>query len=147
MGMVVPPNKAVIGSNAFAHASGLHQDGMLKERTTYEIMDPADVGVEESSIVLGKTSGRHAFRDKLERMGLELGETEFANVFNAFKEIADRKKTITDRDLEAIIQNEQHRAFHQTFELVHVQVSTGMGSMPTATVSYTHLTLPTSALV
>ena len=134
MGMVVPPNKAVIGSNAFAHASGLHQDGMLKERTTYEIMDPADVGVEESSIVLGKTSGRHAFRDKLERMGLELGETEFANAFNAFKEIADRKKTITDRDLEAIIQNEQHRAFHQTFELVHVQVSTGMGSMPTATV-------------
>ena len=134
MGMVVPPNKAVIGSNAFAHASGLHQDGMLKERTTYEIMDPADIGVEESSIVLGKTSGRHAFRDKLQRMGYELGDGEFANAFTAFKEIADRKKAITDRDIEAIVQNEQHRAFHQTFELVHVQVSTGTGSMPTATV-------------
>ena len=134
MGMVVPPNKAVIGSNAFAHASGLHQDGMLKERTTYEIMDPADIGVEESSIVLGKTSGRHAFRDKLQRMGYELGDAEFANAFTAFKEIADRKKAITDRDIEAIVQNEQHRAFHQTFELVHVQVSTGTGSMPTATV-------------
>ena len=134
MGMVVPPNKAVIGSNAFAHASGLHQDGMLKERTTYEIMNPADVGVEESSIVLGKTSGRHAFRDKLQRMGYELGEAEFVTAFTAFKEIADRKKAITDRDIEAIVQNEQHRAFHQTFELVHVQVSTGTGSMPTATV-------------
>ena len=134
MGMVVPPNKAVIGANAFAHASGLHQDGMLKERTTYEIMNPSDVGLDESSIVLGKTSGRHAFRDRLKRMGYRLADDEFQAAFQAFKEIADRKKTITDRDLEAIVQNEQRRAFHQTFELLHVQVSTGTGSMPTATV-------------
>ena len=134
MGMVVPPNKAVIGANAFAHASGLHQDGMLKERTTYEIMNPSDVGLDESSIVLGKTSGRHAFRDRLQRMGYELADVDFQNAFQAFKEIADRKKTITDRDLEAIVQNEQRRAFHQTFELLHVQVSTGTGSIPTATV-------------
>ena len=134
MGMVVPPNKAVIGANAFAHASGLHQDGMLKERTTYEIMNPSDVGLDQSSIVLGKTSGRHAFRDRLERMGFELADDEFQAAFQTFKEIADRKKTITDRDLEAIVQNEQRRAFHQTFELLHVQVSTGTGSIPTATV-------------
>ncbi len=134
MGMVVPPNKAVIGANAFAHSSGLHQDGMLKERTTFEIMAPSDIGVDDSSIVLGKTSGRHAFRDKLERLGYALADAEFRNAFRAFKEIADRKKTITDRDLEAIVQNEQHRAFHQTFELLHVQVSTGTGAMPTATV-------------
>ena len=134
MGMVVPPNKAIIGSNAFAHASGLHQDGMLKERTTYEIMDPADVGVQESSIVLGKTSGRHAFRDKLEKLGYVLDGDEFMDAFRAFKEIADRKKEITDRDIEAIVQNRQHHAFHQAFELQYVQVSTGIGAMPTATV-------------
>lgn len=134
MGMVVPPNKAIIGSNAFAHASGLHQDGMLKERTTFEIMHPGDVGVSESSIVLGKTSGRHAVRDRLESMGYTIGSDEFAEVFRAFKEIADRKKQVTDRDLESIAQNQQHQSFHQAFVLDHVQVSTGTGSMPTATV-------------
>ena len=134
MAMVVPPNKAVVGANAFAHSSGLHQDGMLKERTTYEIMDPHDVGVDESSIVLGKTSGRHAFRDRLERLGYELGEQEFRASFDAFKEIGDRKKEITNRDIEAIVENELRRTFHQTFELEHVQVSCGTGAMPTATV-------------
>ncbi len=134
MGMIVPPNKAIVGGNAFAHSSGLHQDGMLKERTTYEIMDPKDVGVEESSIVLGKTSGRHAFRDKLERLGYALGDDDFTTAFRAFKEIADRKKDVTDRDIDAIVQNEMQRSFHQAFELEHVQVSTGTGSMPTATV-------------
>ena len=134
MGMVVPPNKAIIGGNAFAHASGLHQDGMLKERTTFEIMHPADVGVSDSSIVLGKTSGRHAVRDRLETMGCSLDDEEFMEIFRAFKEIADRKKQVTDRDLEAIVQNQQHRSFHQAFVLQHVQVSAGTGSMPTATV-------------
>ena len=134
MGMLVPPNKAIIGGNAFAHASGLHQDGMLKERTTFEIMHPADVGVSDSSIVLGKTSGRHAVRDRLENMGYSLEEDEFMEVFRAFKDIADRKKQVTDRDLEAIAQQRQRQAFHQAFVLQHVQVSAGTGSMPTATV-------------
>ena len=134
MRMVVPPNKAVIGANAFAHSSGLHQDGMLKERTTYEIMDPRDVGVGQSSIILGKTSGRHAFRDRLERLGYVLGDEERQNAFTAFKEIADRKKDVTDRDIEAIVQNELQRSFHQAFELEHVQVSCGTSAMPTATV-------------
>ncbi|MBM4436087.1 MAG: 2-isopropylmalate synthase [Actinobacteria bacterium] len=134
MSMPVPPNKAVVGANAFAHSSGLHQDGMLKERTTYEIMNPRDVGVEDSSIVLGKTSGRHAFRDRLERLGYSLAEEEFLTAFRTFKEIADRKKEITDRDIEAIVQNQLHRTFHQAFELDFVQVTCGSDAMPTATV-------------
>ncbi len=135
MGMVVPPNKAIVGGNAFAHSSGLHQDGMLKERTTYEIMRPEDVGQGGSKIVLGKTSGRHAVRNHLKEMGAEIEDDKaFENIFQSFKRIADRKKEITDRDIEAILEDRAHRAFHQTYELDLLQVTCGTGGIPTATV-------------
>src|SRR5690606_16576131 len=110
-GMPVQPNKAIVGANAFAHMSGIHQDGMLKSRLTYEIMEPQHVGLTESHIVLGKLSGRHAFRDRLEQLGYQLSDDEFKKAFARFKELADRKKgAITDRDLEAIVQAERHAA-------------------------------------
>ena len=134
MGMVVPPNKAVVGANAFAHSSGLHQDGMLKERTTYEIMRPEDVGQGQSKIVLGKTSGRHAFRAHLDELGMDLKTTEFEAVFLAFKQLADRKKEVSDRDIQAILEDQFHQAFDQAYELDMVQVTCGSNSIPTATV-------------
>ena len=135
MGMLVPPNKAIVGGNAFAHSSGLHQDGMLKERTTYEIMRPEDVGQGGSKIVLGKTSGRHAVRNHLKQMGAEIeDDAAFEEIFQSFKRIADRKKEITDRDIEAILEDRAHRAFHETYELDLVQVTCGTGGIPTATV-------------
>jgi 2-isopropylmalate synthase len=133
MGMEVPPNKAIVGANAFAHASGLHQDGMLKERTTYEIMTPKSIGVGESRIVLGKTSGRHAFRQKLEELGYTLSEEDFNRAFAAFKELADKKKEITDPDLESLVA-EELRTVAETYHLEQVQVSCGDHSVPTATV-------------
>jgi 2-isopropylmalate synthase len=135
MGMIVPPNKAIVGGNAFAHSSGLHQDGMLKERTTYEIMRPEDVGQGGSKIVLGKFSGRHAVRNHLDAMGAEIdNEDTFEEIFQSFKRIADRKKEVTDRDIEAILEDRAHRAFHQTYELDLIQVSCGNTGIPTATV-------------
>ncbi|MFW6126202.1 MAG: 2-isopropylmalate synthase [Chloroflexota bacterium] len=133
MGMEVPPNKAVVGGNAFAHASGLHQDGMLKERTTYEIMTPESIGAGGSRIVLGKTSGRHAFREKLKELGYELGTDDFTRAFAAFKELADKKKDITERDLESVVA-EELRTVSETYHLDQVQVSCGDHSVPTATV-------------
>src|SRR3954454_2748035 len=100
-GYAVQPNKAVVGRNAFAHESGIHQDGVLKERTTYEIMDPSDVGLESNSIVLGKHSGRHALRDALEQLGFDVSGQVLNTAFKRFKEIADKKKQVTARDLEA----------------------------------------------
>jgi 2-isopropylmalate synthase len=133
MGMVVPPNKAIVGANAFAHASGLHQDGMLKERTTFEIMTPKTIGASASKIVLGKTSGRHAFRNRLEELGYSLSEEELERAFTAFKELADKKKEVDDRDLEALI-GEELRMVSETYHLDHVQVSCGDHSVPTASV-------------
>ena len=134
MGMAVPPNKAVVGANAFAHSSGLHQDGMLKERTTFEIMRPEDVGQGKSKIVLGKTSGRHAFRSHLQELGIDVQVEEFEAIFLAFKQVADRKKEVSDRDIEAILGDRLHQAFDQTYELDTVQVACGSNSIPTATV-------------
>ena len=134
MGMVVPRNKAVVGANAFAHSSGLHQDGMLKERTTFEIMRPEDVGQGKSKIVLGKTSGRHAFRSHLRELGIDVQVEEFEAIFLAFKQVADRKKEVSDRDIEAILGDRLHQAFDQTYELDTVQVACGSNSIPTATV-------------
>jgi 2-isopropylmalate synthase len=108
-GIVVQPNKAIVGSNAFAHEAGIHQDGMLKHQTTYEIMRPEDVGVNQSNLVLGKHSGRHALRNRLAEMGHSLDEVELDKAFARFKELADRKKSITDLDLEALIANEFYR--------------------------------------
>ncbi len=104
-GMHVPRNKAVVGENAFAHEAGIHQHGMLKDASTYEIMKPEDVGLARSSLVLGKHSGRHAFRERVEQLGFTLDDTELNRAFEEFKELADRKKDIFDGDIEAIIMN------------------------------------------
>ncbi len=133
-GMPVPPNKAVVGANAFAHESGIHQDGVLKEKSTYEIMRPEDVGVPASRLVLGKHSGRHAFRERLLALGYQLGEEDVERAFTRFKEMADRKKDISDRDLEALVENEVLKE-PETWVLDCFQVSTGNRSLPTATVS------------
>ena len=105
-GFPVQYNKAIVGKNAFAHESGIHQDGMLKNAETYEIMRPEDVGVRETSLVMGKHSGRHAFRQKLEELGYEIGDNAFEDAFRRFKELADRKKHVYDEDIEALVENE-----------------------------------------
>jgi 2-isopropylmalate synthase len=105
-GFPVQYNKAIVGKNAFAHESGIHQDGMLKNAETYEIMRPEDVGVRETSLVMGKHSGRHAFKEKLVSLGFELGDNAFEDAFNRFKELADRKKHVYDEDIEALVETE-----------------------------------------
>ncbi len=105
-GFPVQYNKAIVGKNAFAHESGIHQDGMLKNAETYEIMRPEDVGVRATSLVMGKHSGRHAFKDKLSELGYELGDNAFADAFRRFKDLADRKKHIYDEDIEALVEDE-----------------------------------------
>ena len=132
-GMLVQANKAIVGANAFAHESGIHQDGFLKERSTYEIMDPKSIGLVESTLVLGKHSGRHAFKARLEELGYSLTPDELGRAFARFKETADKKKTVSDRDLEAIVADEV-RAPTEIYRLEHVQVSAGDHSIPTATV-------------
>ena len=133
MAMPVQPNKAIVGANAFSHASGLHQDGMLKDRTTYEIMTPQSVGVDTSRIVLGKTSGRHAVRARIQELGYKLSDEEFKQVFASFKALADKKRQIFDKDLEVIIIDETRPA-PEIYALEHVQVSCGNHTLPTATV-------------
>ena len=132
-GIVVQPNKAIVGANAFAHEAGIHQDGMLKHQTTYEIMRPEDVGVNQTQLVLGKHSGRHALRTRLAEMGHSLDEVELDKAFSRFKELADRKKTITDIDLEAMIADEFYRP-RDVYYLDGLQVTCGTMGMPTATV-------------
>ena len=132
-GIVVQPNKAIVGANAFAHEAGIHQDGMLKHQTTYEIMKPEDVGVNQTKLVLGKHSGRHALRNRLAEMGHSLDEVELDKAFARFKELADRKKTITDVDLEAMIADEFYRP-RDVYYLDGLQVTCGTMGMPTATV-------------
>ncbi|HET9908521.1 MAG TPA: 2-isopropylmalate synthase [Anaerolineales bacterium] len=132
-GIVVQPNKAIVGSNAFAHEAGIHQDGMLKHNLTYEIMRPEDVGVNQTKLVLGKHSGRHALRNRLAEMGHSLDEFELDKAFARFKELADRKKVITDADLEALIADEFYRP-RDVYFLDGMQVTCGTMGMPTATV-------------
>lgn len=132
-GIVVQPNKAIVGANAFAHEAGIHQDGMLKHNLTYEIMRPEDVGVNQTKLVLGKHSGRHALRTRLAEMGHALDEVELDKAFARFKELADRKKVIVDADLEALIADEFYRP-RDVFFLDGMQVSCGTLGMPTATV-------------
>ncbi|NPV69071.1 MAG: 2-isopropylmalate synthase [Firmicutes bacterium] len=132
-GVPIQPNKAVVGANAFAHQSGIHQDGVLKQRLTYEIMTPESVGLPSNRIVLGKVSGRHAFRSRLEELGYEVPEAELDRLFRQFKDLADRKKDITDRDIEAIVENELHSA-EPHFVLDYYHISTGSSTVPTATV-------------
>ncbi|MFN2283579.1 MAG: 2-isopropylmalate synthase [Anaerolineae bacterium] len=130
----IQPNKAIVGVNAFAHSSGIHQDGVLKDRTTYEIINPRDVGVPDSAIILSARSGRHGLRHRLAELGLILEEEQFEKVYERFLEVADRKKTVDTRDLEAIVGDEARMFFEETYHLEQVQVSCGSQSIPTATV-------------
>jgi 2-isopropylmalate synthase len=131
--MVVQPNKAVVGSNAFAHESGIHQDGVLKEKETYEIMTPQSVGIPKSSLILGKLSGRHAFKERLKELGFRLSEEDFELAFNRFKELADKKREIYDEDIESIVVEEILR-MPRRFKLVYLNVIAGNITVPTATV-------------
>lgn len=133
MGFPVQPNKAIVGSNAFSHASGLHQDGMLKERSTYEIMTPESIGRTDSRIVISKHSGRNAFRDRLKQLGYALSDDEFMRAFRAFKDLADKKKDVTDGDVEAVVAD-QVLTVEETYRLEHLQVTCGDPAVPTATV-------------
>jgi len=132
-GIPVQPNKAIVGANAFAHEAGIHQDGMLKNQSTYEIMHPETVGLSRSRLVLGKHSGRHALRTHLEEMGFELTPDELIHAFESFKELADKKKSITDADLEALIEDQSYQS-HEVYKLDGLQVACGTMGLPTATV-------------
>jgi 2-isopropylmalate synthase len=134
-GMAVQSNKAVVGKNAFRHSSGIHQDGILKMRETYEIMNPADIGVPTgSSIVLTKVSGRHGLRSRLDDLGVSLSPEEFERVYEAFKEVADRRDEVDDRDLQAILGEQTSVHIEEQWKLDLVQVSAGDHAAPTATV-------------
>ncbi len=132
-GIPVQPNKAIVGANAFAHEAGIHQDGMLKHEETYEIMRPETVGLMRSSLVLGKHSGRHAFRVRLEDMGYGLNEEELNEAFSRFKELADKKKIISDADLIALVTDQLYQP-REIYMLEGLQVACGTMGMPTATV-------------
>ena len=133
-GVPVPPNKAVVGDNAFAHESGIHQDGILKERLTYEIMSPQDVGWDASKLILGKHSGRHAFRERLGILGFELADNDMDKAFAAFKELADKKKEIFDEDLIAIVEDQFSVNVQEDYKLRYLSASSGNTMVPTATV-------------
>lgn len=141
-GIVVQPNKAIVGANAFAHEAGIHQDGMLKHHLTYEIMRPEDVGVRQSRLVLGKHSGRHALRKRLEELGYPVNELELDTLFERFKQLADRKKFITDSDLEALIAD-AHYQTRELYGLSSMEVTCGTVGTPTARVQ---LRLPDGTL-
>lgn len=133
-GIVIQPNKAIVGANAFAHEAGIHQDGMLKHKRTYEIMDASTIGLNQSTLVLGKHSGRHALQRKLEEMGYRLNDEELKEVFRRFKELADKKKMISDADLEALVGDEIYQPM-ETWELLNIQVQCGNQVIPTAVVT------------
>jgi 2-isopropylmalate synthase len=132
-GMLVQPNKAIVGANAFAHESGIHQDGVLKNRLTYEIMDAQTIGLQSNQLILGKHSGRNAFRTRMKELGFELSEQDLNKAFLRFKELADKKKEVSDLDLEAIV-NDEIRAVPDLYRLENVQVVCGHHELPTATV-------------
>lgn len=133
-GMFVQPNKAIVGANAFAHESGIHQDGVLKNKLTYEIMDAESIGLNKNQIVLGKHSGRNAFRTRLKELGHELNDQELNRAFLRFKDLADKKKVVTDWDIVALVNDETQQA-PEHFHLELVQVSCGDQARPTATVT------------
>ena len=132
-GFAVQPNKAIVGANAFRHSSGLHIDGVIKMPITFEIMDPRTVGIPSSSLVLGKTSGRHAFRERLAEIGYSLSDEGFNRAFAVFKELADKKKDVTDKDIESIVAEEQ-RTVSEIYHLDRIQVTCGDRGIPTAAV-------------
>ncbi len=130
-GFPVQPNKAIVGTNAFRHQSGIHQDGLVKNAITYEIMDPKSVGVPASSLVLSKLSGKHGFKERLAELGYSLSNEALDRAFQSFKELADKKKEITDRDIESLVA-EELRTATEVYHLDHVEVSCGDHSLPTA---------------
>ncbi|WP_096202776.1 2-isopropylmalate synthase [Bacillus sp. FJAT-45350] len=134
-GMIVPNNKAVVGNNAFAHESGIHQDGVLKEKTTYEIITPELVGVSSNRMVLGKHSGRHAFKEKIKELGYTATDEQLNKVFKAFKELADKKKEITEDDIFALMTDEKIGAAVKYYEVHTLQVNYGTTNIPTATIT------------
>lgn len=135
-GMPVPGNKAIIGANAFAHESGIHQDGVLKEKSTYEIITPELIGVNSNNLVIGKHSGRHAFKNKALELGFELDDAKLKEVFVVFKDLADKKKEVTDEDLFALLTDKQTEAADvPKYELKSIQVQYGTENIPTATIS------------
>ena len=133
-GLSVQRNKAIVGENAFAHEAGIHQDGILKFRETYEIMDPALVGIPKSSLVLGKHSGRHAFRDRVKQLGYVVTDEQLEAAFTKFKTLADKKKEVFDEDVEALI-DDQLELNGSMWQLVGLQVTSGSNTIPTATVT------------
>jgi 2-isopropylmalate synthase len=132
-GMSVQPNKAIVGANAFAHESGIHQDGLLKEKITYEIIKPETIGLYKTKFVLGKHSGRHAFRTRLDELGYALGDEELNSAFERFKKLADQKKDIFDEDIEALVSEEVGRV-PEVFGLIDLNVSSGINQRPTAVI-------------
>jgi 2-isopropylmalate synthase len=133
LGMTVPPNKAVVGSNAFAHSAGIHVDGVLKMRETYEIMKPEDVGFLQSKIVLTARTGRHGLQNRLEEMGYALSPEELEKVYSRFLDVADKKQEVFDDDLVAIVRDEIH-PIPETYQLEYLHTTSGTGTIPTATV-------------
>ena len=132
-GMAVQRNKAIVGANAFAHKSGVHQDGVLKKRQTYEIMSPQDVGIDSSELVLGKLSGRHAFRHEMQRLGIRLSDEEMEQAYTRFVELADKKKNIYDDDL-LMIARDLMTDVPPVYMMEYLHVATGTSTVPTATV-------------
>ncbi|MGE5550597.1 MAG: 2-isopropylmalate synthase [Bacteroidota bacterium] len=132
-GRPVQHNKAIVGSNAFSHEAGIHQDGVLKNRLTYEIMTPQSIGIPANRLVLGKHSGRHAFRVRIEELGYSLTDAELQKAYELFLEVADKKKDVTDEDLEALVRGERAMV-EDLFELDYLHVSSGITTIPTATV-------------
>lgn len=136
-GFLIPPNKAIVGKNAFRHEAGIHQDAVLKKRTTYEIMDPKDIGIVSSQIVLGKHSGRHALFKRLRDLGFVLTQKKINEVFAKFKALADKKKEVFDDDLLALI-GEEAREKRKIYELISLRVNTGTDIVPEASVKIKH---------
>jgi len=132
-GIVIQPNKAIVGANAFAHEAGIHQDGVLKNKMTYEIMEPETVGISTNRLVLGKHSGRHAFREKIRELGYELSGEELNKLFERFKNLADKRKEILDEDIEVLIAEEILRV-PDVYQLEYLNVVSGTVAVPTATV-------------
>ena len=132
-GIIVQPNKAIVGANAFAHEAGIHQDGMLKNPMTYEIMRPESIGLSRNKLVLGKHSGRHALYEHLKEMGYDLTDTELKKVFKRFKDLADKKKHVMDEDMEALVAEEILRT-KEIFKLEYMNVTSGTTVMPMASI-------------
>jgi len=143
-GIAVQPNKSVVGSNAFAHESGIHQDGVIKERLTYEIMRPQDVGVPSSKLVLGKHSGRHALSKRLKELGYAVGPAELEKVYEKFKILTDKKKVVFDDDIAALVEEDLKNHQSETYALDYLNTSSGTGVIPTATIRLSRTEKPSA---